>query len=68
MRKPTLKTWQSIWECECGCVEVSQIETFISFKQMRAFGVKRKKDKKTGSVFYVKHTKNETCDCNELPF
>ena len=62
MAKITTKQMQLHVECLCGYNLVMPIQETIAYKHFKDFGVKRKKDIKTGKWFLLKTESYECCD------
>ena len=61
MATVTVKNIQLHAQCNCGFGSVEHIKEQISYKEFKAFGVKRKKDKRNGGWFLLKNENYESC-------
>jgi hypothetical protein len=66
--KITDKEIQHHQECVCGANVVSHETLRISEKNLKIVGIKKKKDKRTNTYFYQRHTFNKVCNCNDLDY
>ena len=55
-------------ECICGFQSISQDTLRIRFKDFKAKGIKRIKDKSTGKIFNATHRKYNECHCYDEVF
>jgi hypothetical protein len=59
------KTWKKVQmhaECICGFNRIYTETLPIKWKNLSSFGIKRKKDKKTGKTFLFKYQFFNKCD------